>query len=748
MALQTAVGDEPKPMDIDDTNTNSPTTAPPQPLFDFPKEQPRTFTAKDLIAILSLHNSDFKKDGKSGKSKLPTKEEAFASEALKILNGKGSRQRMVHRHWPRSPTGKYITPENTLPGKCTPNGIQLWGSSIFDFYRVRRMPDVANLSTITTGSKLMKWMKAHGELDHAKDEIEWAEMEEEPKLIASWSPREKIEEMEEDIRQGKAGKLPTMKAAKGEQPLPADAGANYFSSWPLVPFSYTTERLTSSIDLDHLPKKLSVHDPWNLLAAGSSNEYGRAERHNGQEWESRIDRTHIYKLVFSNNALERAKRQAEERTKFKEKEARLNKILNSPGSVDASNTSAGEGYLLRPPAVPGPVAPPIFVVHGPPPYPPTPTSKIIEPIEEAHLYLSPAHPIGTGNHSVVYQGEWELPRAVVVPPPSTDYVLCETCVAEDVARILRDQDGEDGERMDPKWKVRSGEVKIVPEGRPSVVFHVVQVENLDKPDAEEGQYQTEDTTYRVEFTGPVRPIRTTVAWQDPKHPTCKHVTPPPDVPPTVKVRVVSKISLQGDGHLVKEAANYETFERHMFEHWSGFNVLPPMHDPVPVGALVPQFYGYYIPEERFVEEQEQYEAGGEKDEEDVDMGEDDSEAAPAQSSMPQGYLSPILLLEDCGSVVDPDELTHDQKNEALSLIYRFHYAGWAHGSVYARNILVQPGPISASPSERSKDIPSFRLIDFGRSYRCDAEGSNRASWTGDRYHEESSMEKLFGMSMF
>ncbi len=36
------------------------------------------------------------------------------------------------------------------------------------------------------------------------------------------------------------------------------------------------------------------------------------------------------------------------------------------------------------------------------------------------------------------------------------------------------------------------------------------------------------------------------------------------------------------------------------------------------------------------------------------------------------------------------------------------------GSIYARNIVVQPGPLSAPPDERSDDTPSFRIIDFGR----------------------------------
>ena len=45
----------------------------------------------------------------------------------------------------------------------------------------------------------------------------------------------------------------------------------------------------------------------------------------------------------------------------------------------------------------------------------------------------------------------------------------------------------------------------------------------------------------------------------------------------------------------------------------------------------------------------------------------------------------------------------------------FHTIGFLHGSVYPRNILIQPGPLTIPPSKRSLASPSFRIIDFGRS---------------------------------
>ncbi len=41
-----------------------------------------------------------------------------------------------------------------------------------------------------------------------------------------------------------------------------------------------------------------------------------------------------------------------------------------------------------------------------------------------------------------------------------------------------------------------------------------------------------------------------------------------------------------------------------------------------------------------------------------------------------------------------------------------------------RNVLVQPGPLTEPPERRSRDTPSFRIIDFGR---------------GDMYEEHAGM---------
>ena len=53
--------------------------------------------------------------------------------------------------------------------------------------------------------------------------------------------------------------------------------------------------------------------------------------------------------------------------------------------------------------------------------------------------------------------------------------------------------------------------------------------------------------------------------------------------------------------------------------------------------------------------------------------------------------------------------------ELYSSLLRLHLAGFLQQSLYSRNMVVQPGPLWKHPSQRSKDTPSFRIIDFGRA---------------------------------
>ncbi|KAF5364843.1 hypothetical protein D9757_011278 [Collybiopsis confluens] len=105
-----------------------------------------------------------------------------------------------------------------------------------------------------------------------------------------------------------------------------------------------------------------------------------------------------------------------------------------------------------------------------------------------------------------------------------------------------------------------------------------------------------------------------------------------------------------------------------------------------------------------------------------DEGEDESDdeapAALAQLDNEKrrwGPSSPLLLVEECGSEIEPSDFSDDDRNQCLSILFRFHHANIAHNSFYTRNFLSQPGPLTKPIQERSMETPTFRLIDFGRT---------------------------------
>ncbi|KAF8881986.1 hypothetical protein BD779DRAFT_1544303 [Infundibulicybe gibba] len=607
---------------------------------------PMTFTPDELAEELSLRQT-------GGMSRLdPKNRESLDPRA---------RRRSIICAWPRDPKGKPI--KATPRGKETPNGNPLWGATLLDIYRFHRIPDCFGLVTTSTGSKLAAMAKENGEVEWAKDEVEKATMEPDPELILPFDIGKVIPAVETRIRSGLLGKT----ALKSNYPKPTVAEGseeikksiydfeNYPSPWPTVPFSYPLDNLALATPIrpENLPKKLYVHDPWGLLAADQRARHPDAPRFD--DWTDKPDIIHEYKLDPSQETVDKISKGIKEKEKM------------------AKNVKSGErpsGFLMRAEYdKEGPADPPLWIPFPPRPYVETP---------EAHLYLSPSHLAGSGNHSLVYYAEWELPRVLLCPP-----IICDTCLQEQLDELALDDDEE--------WEGEKGNVTAVLE-------NPVGVMDVHFPDPKGGAHNRE--TYRVsssrprvvlKYEGPTRTVNVDLKWQTPGtgEPLCAHLQAIQDanpVPPTAKVRVTAKLSIQHDNHLAREAKNYQKFPDHFFEHWSGYNVVPPLHDPVPVAPLVPQFYGYYTPTEKSKAE----------------------------------YLSPILLLEDCGTPVVTKQLDMDDRQECGSLILRFHDAGWIHGSVADRNVLAQPGPLSTFPIFRNlpghPERRSFRLIDFGRSW--------------------------------
>ena len=130
-----------------------------------------------------------------------------------ILNNPRVKHRFVWRQWPRPhavidwkniqiPLNEHpiIKPENSQPGKMAPNRVQLWGSTLFDFFGVQRVAGMVHQRSLSTGSKLLRWCKANGEYEGvnvvAKDCIAWAEKEKDPELVPVYNVANLIKNLE------------------------------------------------------------------------------------------------------------------------------------------------------------------------------------------------------------------------------------------------------------------------------------------------------------------------------------------------------------------------------------------------------------------------------------------------------------------------------------------------------------------------------------------------------------------------
>lgn len=221
--------------------------------------------------------------------------------------------------------------------------------------------------------------------------------------------------------------------------------------------------------------------------------------------------------------------------------------------------------------------------------------------KEAHLYITPRHKIGSGHHSFVYQVELELPRSLLVNSKP-----CAKCSFNNIGnRFLNKGESEEDDQVkrDAEFAAKIHYSNIFKNGQP-----------FSAEDENDSHYKG------LVYT----------KWMD--APYCEHLDDGVPRPPTTKVSVTAKLTIPDDRyeshsrHLRDEAKSYQEFPRHFYEHWTGYNVIPPIMDPVPVGAVVPQFYGYYIPDES---------------------------NGPKRDGQ---FMSPILLLEHCGIQVDTTKL--------------------------------------------------------------------------------------------
>ncbi|KAF8557553.1 hypothetical protein OG21DRAFT_1494727 [Imleria badia] len=637
------------------------------------------------------------------------------------------RKRAVFCFWPRDPKGKILMPlTDRIRGTLSPDGYA-WGETLYDLFYVNRVPYIPNSVSTITGSALREAMEELGELDAAADLIEWSKSEGKPRVLGVANTEELIrcidkrvhlpccmkgeemsnqDEEQDDEDDNDDGEDGDEEDHDGEDEQASEHGvepifipptipvtspfhpSHYPKPWSFVPFSNPLSILLQErVSLYLLPQTLYVHDPFCLLPA-------RKRRFPDTSWTSRPDIIRTYNLNLSESVhreVEAARVTAEELEEFKARTLIIMRYQRTKEQIKNCE-----------PMIDVPL----------PPY-----QRRMTKVEESHLYLSPVAKVGEGHHSIVYKGEWELPREIF-----TKTTICSLCFKESAEKeIQRLKDtgrwqklmkaagcgpkGHTGRELtqaeldevkEPPNLARDGEIierKITCFVPPNIAPAQV-VEFLEKTDIW-GMFMKKRSsiTLYANFTQDdedesekhSRVIRIDPPFSYESQKSCTHTANRP-VPQTAKFTVVAKLSLEHDLHLAGEAGNYQNFPEHFFHHYNGYTVIKQLHTIVPVNAIVPQFYGYYVPKK--------------------------DEANPGQPS----YLSPILLLEHCGNPIDPEELSDEDQEECASMLLRFQQAGWLHESVALRNFLVQLGKPTEFPLVRdNKPETSFRLIDFGRS---------------------------------
>lgn len=166
--------------------------------------------------------------------------------------------------------------------------------------------------------------------------------------------------------------------------------------------------------------------------------------------------------------------------------------------------------------------------------------------------------------------------------------------------------------------------------------------------------------------------------------------------PSLCVKVAVKLAkTRSEDHemLRNEAYIYDEFPCELQEITPS---LPP---------IVPKFFGYYYPSCETVGSYE----GDDGDEEGALTVQRD-----VNRLIHLDIISPILLLEPCGEPIKASSLSESSRETIVGVFERLHNARFVQKSVYERNILVQPGPLTCPVAERSFNNPSYRLIDFGR----------------------------------
>ncbi|KAI6124330.1 hypothetical protein EV401DRAFT_1183528 [Pisolithus croceorrhizus] len=603
--------------------------------------------------------------------------------------------------------------------------------------------------TYLSGSRIAAALRQIGELEYAKDELEWADNEDDPREIPVANTGELVECCEARARFFTAYSAAETRAEPTygissvlmfDRPLSSPFNPSHYPApWPFISFANPSPPvlLQERIPVHLLPQTLYVHDPYSLFHV----DLNRNTSNDKTPWIDMRPRVYLYKLGLGSSALkaiEESRKAAEESERKKKRVLDVYRFL----PTEEERARGEPAYEVALPTKP----------------------SALTCVEEAHLYLSPAGKLGEGNHSIVYRAEWEFPRDLFVEPR-----LCHSCVYEQLMEQVRKL------KTSGQWRkmMQRAGCEVPPATEEEDGAEEMDYEMPVPPDTNEefdtervilfepqsNSTQKQATPSSIPSSEGVTVFRVycpNLSWQTQADPSmcCSHSIFRTDcpVPRTSVFQVTAKLSIQHDVHLAREAQNYQAFPQHFFQHWNGYNLVRPIRNPVPLHAVVPQFYGYYKPVEEVALstsgkgttdiDKEKTTAEGATD----TMHTDEIRGENASQSQPPPYLSPILLLEHCGQPIHLSSLSEDDLEECASLCLRFNQAGWLHESIALRNVLVQPGLPTQWPIERDNsrdnsrydpEIHSSRLIGFGRSRKISGQGEWDTLRLGEGETEEA-----------
>jgi hypothetical protein len=223
-------------------------------------------------------------------------------------------------------------------------------------------------------------------------------------------------------------------------------------------------------------------------------------------------RTHIYTLSLSHIAAHTKRGEADGKVVDQREVDRkqiLDAFLKNPHSW-TPRPSGLEIWGSHSDSLYDPMKPAIYVVL--PPRPPLAAAS------ESHLYLSPMHFAGEGNHSFVHHAEWELPRSCLA-----EEWICILCVTENPEAIVREQDGENGQTRDSKWDQLSGKVVLKVNHTPPITQVMMPTEGSLEGTKEYVLREGEKSRELV-YERPYRVVHPRVPYQNlARAPYCEHI---------------------------------------------------------------------------------------------------------------------------------------------------------------------------------------------------------------------------------